>query len=74
MKRLHVHLAGVPDPVAAEGTDAERMLAFRQAFRALEHRIKLFASLRVDALEALSLQRMLDEIGRELPAEPSPTH
>ena len=74
MKRLHVHLAGVPDPLAAEGTDAERMLAFRQAFRALEHRIKLFASLRVDALEALSVQRRLDEIGRELPAEPSPTH
>jgi arsenate reductase len=65
---------GVPDPLLAEGSDHEKMLAFRLAFRALEHRIKLFSSLRVDALEMLSLQRTLDEIGREVPAEASPAH
>jgi arsenate reductase len=63
---------GVPDPLAAEGSEPERMVALRLAFRALEHRIKLFASLRVDALASLSLQRTLDAIGRDLPARPAP--
>ena len=33
---------GIPDPAAAEGVEAERMLAFREAFRTLERRIRLF--------------------------------
>jgi arsenate reductase len=36
---------GVADPAAAEGDDAIKMLAFRQAFRELENRIKIFVSL-----------------------------
>jgi arsenate reductase len=54
---------GVPDPAAVEGSEAMRRQAFRVAFRALEARIKLFASLRVDALDRLSLRRRVEEIG-----------
>ena len=55
---------GVPDPAAVEGSEAVQRRAFRDAFRALEARIKLFTALRVDALDRLSLQRRVDEIGR----------
>jgi protein-tyrosine-phosphatase len=54
---------GVPDPAAAMGTDAERMQAFRDAFRTLENRIKLFASLPIPKLDRLALKKRLDEIG-----------
>jgi protein-tyrosine-phosphatase len=55
---------GVPDPAAVEGPEPARRQAFRTAFRALEARIKLFASLRVEALDRLSLKRHVDEIGQ----------
>ena len=55
---------GVPDPAAVEGSEAARRQAFRLAFRALEARIKLFTSLRVEALDRLSLKRQVDEIGQ----------
>ncbi|MEM7710325.1 MAG: helix-turn-helix domain-containing protein, partial [Pseudomonadota bacterium] len=34
---------GMPDPVKAEGTHAEKSLAFQQAYGALKHRIEAFA-------------------------------
>jgi arsenate reductase len=55
---------GVPDPASVTGTDLERMTAFRTAFRMLETRIKLFASLPFAKLEQASLQRRVQEIGR----------
>jgi arsenate reductase len=54
---------GVPDPAAVEGTEAERKRAFRYAYQALETRIKLFTSLRLDALDRLAVKRKVDEIG-----------
>jgi arsenate reductase len=57
---------GVPDPAAVEGSEATRRQAFRAAFRTLESRIKLLASLRVEALDRLSLKRRIDEIGATL--------
>ena len=54
---------GVPDPAAVEATEADKNLAFRHAFRALETRIKLFTSLRLDALDHLAIKRKVDEIG-----------
>jgi arsenate reductase len=60
---------GVPDPAAVEGSEATRRRAFRDAFRALEARIKLFTSLRVEALDRLSLKRQVEEIGRIEAAE-----
>ena len=54
---------GVPDPAAAEGSHAMRMLAFREAFAMLERRIKMFVELR-DALDRKTLRTKVDEIGR----------
>jgi hypothetical protein len=58
---------GVPDPAAAEGSHAERHLAFADAYRMLRNRIGIFASLPLRSLDRLSLQKRLDEIGRPLP-------
>ena len=54
---------GVPDPAALEGSEADKNRAFRYAFQALETRNKLFTSLRLEALDRLSLKRKVDEIG-----------
>jgi arsenate reductase (thioredoxin) len=54
---------GVRDPAAVEGTEADKNRAFRYAFQALETRIKLFTSLRLDALDHLAIKRKVDEIG-----------
>ena len=54
---------GVPDPAAVEGDKKEILAAFRDAFSALQRRIELFASLPVAALDRMSLQKKLDEIG-----------
>ena len=55
---------GMPDPAAAEGSAAEVALAFADAFRILDNRIGLFASLPLESLDRLSLRRRMDEIGR----------
>jgi arsenate reductase (thioredoxin) len=60
---------GVPDPAAAEGSEAERMAAFRDAYRRLEARIKLFVALPIDKLDRMALKRKSDDIGR-LAADP----
>jgi len=53
---------GVPDPAAVEGPEAEKIRAFRYAYQALETRIKLFTSLRLEALDRLAIKREVDEI------------
>ena len=55
---------GVPDPAAADGSEAERRLAFADAYGRLYNRIAIFVSLPMASLDRLSLQRRLDEIGR----------
>lgn len=55
---------GVPDPAAAEGTEAERRFAFADTYRMLGQRISVFANLPLASLDKLTLQRRLDEIGR----------
>ena len=55
---------GVPDPVAAEGSEVERRLAFADAHRMLWNRIGIFVSLPLRSLDRLSLQSRLDAIGR----------
>src|ERR1700730_12969615 len=54
----------VPDPAAVEGTPAEKRRACRDAYLMLESRIKLFTSLRLEALDRLSVKWNVDEIGR----------
>jgi protein-tyrosine-phosphatase len=55
---------GIPDPAAAEGSPAEVALAFTDAYRMLSQRIGAFAALPIHALDKLSLQAKLKEIGR----------
>ncbi len=62
---------GVPDPAAVEGTDAEKWLAFREAFRLLDNRIKIFTSLPLYSLDRMKLQERLDAIGKLRPPEGS---
>jgi arsenate reductase (thioredoxin) len=59
---------GLPDPAAVEGNEAERRLAFADTLRMLNNRIGTFVSLPLKSLDKLSLQKRLDEIGRDLPA------
>lgn len=54
---------GMPDPVQVEGTDAQKSLAFHQAYGALQNRIKAFTALPVSSLDRISLQRAVDDIG-----------
>jgi arsenate reductase len=63
---------GIPDPAAVEGDEVARMMAFRQALRALENRIEIFLSLPLASLDRLKLQRALDEIGRTPLSSASP--
>jgi arsenate reductase len=55
---------GIPDPAAADRSEAEKMNAFRDAFRMLERRIKLFLALPMASLDRLALTRKLEAIGR----------
>jgi len=58
---------GIPDPAAVGGTEADRMLAFREAFRMLERRIRLFLALPLASLDRMALKREVDAIGRLRP-------
>ena len=55
---------GIPDPAAATGTDAEIAVAFSDAYRMLQRRIEAFAALPIRALDSLTLQNRLRDIGR----------
>jgi protein-tyrosine-phosphatase len=55
---------GVPDPATAQGSPAQIMLAFRDAYRMLHQRISVFASLPIRSLDQISLRARLREIGR----------
>jgi len=54
---------GMPDPVKATGTEAEKALAFRQAYKAMRRRLEYFVELPIAELDRISLQRKLDAIG-----------
>ena len=54
---------GFPDPSHVEGDDEARRLAFARTAQAISHRLRLFLSLPMDKLDALSLQRELRNIG-----------
>lgn len=61
---------GLPDPVKAQGTDAERALAFQETYAALRARIAAFAGLPLGTLSRLSLQRAVDAIGLAADTDP----
>ena len=55
---------GIDDPVAVEGTDAEKRIAFTTALRYMKLRIAAFAALPLESLERISLTAKLQEIGQ----------
>jgi hypothetical protein len=55
---------GAPDLAQATGSPAEIALAFKDTYRMLNQRIGIFTSLPLRALDKLTLQRKLKEIGR----------
>lgn len=54
----------IEDPTLKEGTEEKRLRAFRRAYVEIETRCKIFASLRVESLDKLTLQSSLNLIGR----------
>jgi len=56
---------GVPDPAVVKGTPAEIERAFAQALAVLDRRISLFLCLPLASLETFSLQREIDNIGKQ---------
>lgn len=55
---------GMPDPAKADGSDAEKSLAFHHAYGALRNRIIAFAALPISSLDRVSLQSAVDAIGQ----------
>jgi arsenate reductase len=55
---------GIPDPARVEGTDAEKRLAFADAYRLLSKRILVFINLPLSSLDRQSLKNQLDAIGK----------
>jgi arsenate reductase (thioredoxin) len=58
---------GQPDPAAVEGTEAERLEAFRRAARILHHRIQRFLALPFETLDRPALERAFRDIGEAEP-------
>jgi arsenate reductase len=57
------------DPAAYAGPEERKIWAFRRAYRELENRIRIFASLPLASLDELSLRKRVAEIGA-LPPPP----
>lgn len=55
---------GHPDPVKLQGSDAMKLVAFRETYQSLARRIRPFSQLSFNALDRASLQNRVDEIGR----------
>ncbi len=55
---------GVEDPAAVEGTDEEKLAAFRKVAMYLENRIKLFVSLPLTKIDNMKIKEEIDAIGK----------
>lgn len=55
---------GVEDPAAVEGTDAEKLAAFKKISNYLQNRIKLFTSLPFSKLDSMKIKEEIDAIGK----------
>jgi ArsR family transcriptional regulator, arsenate/arsenite/antimonite-responsive transcriptional repressor / arsenate reductase (thioredoxin) len=60
---------GAADPAAFVGTEEETRRVFYRIYNELDNRIKIFTSLRIDALDRLALQQRVREIGKLKPPE-----
>ena len=55
---------GIPDPAAAEGSEAEKRTAFDEAYRQMKNRISAFIALPIANLDKIRLKSSLDNIGQ----------
>ena len=55
---------GIPNPSAANGSEAEKRYAFADSHRMLYQRIGILVNLPLASLDALALQKQLRDIGR----------
>ena len=60
---------GLPDPVKANGTEAEKALVFARTYAGLRQRIMAFVELPFDSLNRISLQSRVDAIGTDAASE-----
>lgn len=51
------------DPAAAEGTEAERRQVFAEVYGQIQNRVSIFVNLPIAALDRLSLQQRLRDMG-----------
>ncbi len=66
---------GLPDPASAEGDDAARREAFRQAHRTVKARLLALLALPADAWDdRVTLKDALDRIGFVAPESEAPAH
>jgi arsenate reductase len=56
---------GIPDPASAEGSHADKALAFQSALKELETRIKLLIELPIASLDPMTLREKLRAIGQQ---------
>ena len=56
---------GYPDPSAGEGTDAQKLEAFRQTLHLLKRRLELLVSLPPEKLEKTLLQNTARALAKE---------
>lgn len=61
---------GLPDPVTATGTDAEKALVFAPTYGALRRRIAAFVELLMEQLTRIARQAEVDRLGA-IPYAPS---
>ncbi|MCE9633443.1 MAG: arsenate reductase ArsC [Methylophilales bacterium] len=55
---------GVEDPAAVEGSDEEKLNAFRKICSHLENRIKLFVALPIQKLDNMGIKKEIEAIGK----------
>jgi arsenate reductase len=56
---------GMPDPAEVQGTDEEKLAAFRSTLGLLSRRVDLLLALPAEKLERLALQQRIRDIARE---------
>ena len=54
---------GFEDPAAVAGTDEEKRAAFAQIFQQLLNKVRTFSALRIETMDAPTLQQSIKDIG-----------
>lgn len=57
---------GVEDPAAVEGSDKDKLAAFKKAANYLNNRIKMFTSIPLEKLDAIKIKQEIDAIGKTI--------